>query len=66
MKDRGDSPEVGVSTAPDVTILTTAGNKSSEARNNEKLDENSSLSPVANQTYFAEEKIHIPEIDTVG
>ncbi|XP_063984979.1 protein Malvolio isoform X2 [Diachasmimorpha longicaudata] len=32
----------------------------------QKLNENSSLNPLTNQTYFADERIQIPEIETGG
>ncbi|XP_015116733.1 protein Malvolio isoform X3 [Diachasma alloeum] len=41
-------------------------NKTSPNGSPQKLNENSSLNPLTNQTYFADERIQIPEVETAG
>lgn len=60
---RGGSAPDGES--PTAATVPHHGMQEMKTRSNEKLTESSSLSPNANQTYFAEEKIPIPEIEGV-
>lgn len=49
----------------DSTITTVSHLHRQEMQNNEKATENTCLTPNNSQTYFADEKIHIPEIENV-
>lgn len=49
----------------DSTVTTLSHQCREEAQNNEKPTENTCLTPNSNQTYFADERIHIPEIENV-
>ncbi|XP_043281269.1 protein Malvolio [Venturia canescens] len=53
----------GVAKSPDNSSVPHSRMQEMQTQSTEKLTESSSLSPNNNQTYFAEEKIHIPEIE---
>ena len=61
MEIHNDTPDV-----PGTTIVPGAKIEEIQNQSNEKLTESSSLSPNTNQTYFAEEKIRIPDFDSVS
>ncbi|KAK0165967.1 hypothetical protein PV328_004434 [Microctonus aethiopoides] len=64
VNDNDDNDGVGVTSIPNVAIATNSNKRLSDAHDNRKFNENTSLSPLSNQTYFAEEKILIPDVDS--
>lgn len=65
VNDNDDNDGVGVTSIPNVAIATNSNKRLSDSHDNRKFNENTSLSPLSNQTYFAEEKILIPDVDNV-
>lgn len=49
----------------DSTFATASHVHQEEMQNNKRANENTCLTPNNNQTYFADEKVHIPETENV-
>lgn len=70
MASNGNEPNGGTSgggrTPQSTSSIPHSRMQEMQTQSTEKLTESSSLSPNNNQTYFAEEKIPIPEIEGVS